>query len=195
MFDNEIAINGYRNENFIRAYNAFSKDNCDEIIAFFENSDKKKEGITLGGVNKSIKDSIDLAFMPNAEDKIFQYYLQELWQKAVIPYAWQFCQGLIDSADNLVIKEPVNIQKYNPKGGFKTYHHESCSSNSADRVLVFMTYLNYCNGGTRFLYQGVDIIPSPGLTIIWPAGFTHVHKGLIDDENTKYIITGWINYK
>ena len=72
------------------------------------------------------------------------------------------------------------------------YHYESGSINSCERILVYMTYLNDCEGGTRFLYQGLDVIPKKGKTIIWPAGFTHTHKGVIDHNYEKWIATGWI---
>ena len=36
--------------------------------------------------------------------------------------------------------------------------------------------------------------PKKGLTIIWPAGWTHPHHGLPAPEETKYIATGWAGY-
>ena len=36
--------------------------------------------------------------------------------------------------------------------------------------------------------------PKKGLTLIWPAIWTHTHKGVVSKKHTKYIITGWINY-
>jgi len=33
-----------------------------------------------------------------------------------------------------------------------------------------------------------------GNTLIWPADFTHPHKGIVAPKETKYIITGWYNF-
>ena len=196
MIGNEVHIQGWRNEHFIRAYNAFSINECNELINYFENLDPsaKGEGSTLGGVDKNVKDSLDFTFNPN-DDELFKRYADNIWNKAVVPYSWEFGQSLLDCTNEWTITERINIQKYNPNGGFKAYHYEGSSKNVSSRLLVFMTYLNDCDGGTRFLYQGVDIQPRAGLTVIWPAGWTHLHKGLIDHDKTKYIVTGWIGYK
>jgi prolyl 4-hydroxylase len=196
MNGGEVTVQGHRNENFIRAYNAFSVNECNEIINFFEtlDSSKKGEGSTLGGVNKNAKDSIDCSIRPN-ENELIDTYVDNLWNKAVVPYSWEFASSLLESSEMWGITEGINIQKYPPGGGFKAYHFESSLSRTSNRVMVFMTYLNDCDGGTRWLYQGVDLQPKAGLTVIWPAGFTHLHKGLVDLNKTKYIITGWIGYK
>ena len=32
-----------------------------------------------------------------------------------------------------------------------------------------------------------------GLTVMWPAEWTHTHKGIISPDKEKYIATGWLN--
>ena len=55
-----------------------------------------------------------------------------------------------------------------------------------------MTYLNDVDdGGTEFLYQNLITPAEKGLTLIWPAGFTHTHRGVVSQTKTKYIATGW----
>ena len=58
-----------------------------------------------------------------------------------------------------------------------------------------MTYLNDIdNGGeTEFLHYGKKFKPKTGKTIIWPAEWTHAHKGL-PVEQEKFIITGWMGF-
>ena len=57
-----------------------------------------------------------------------------------------------------------------------------------------MTYLNDVKAGeTGFLYQKLKIKPKKGLTLVWPAIWTHTHKGHIV-KSDKYIITGYYNY-
>jgi len=92
--------------------------------------------------------------------------------------------------------EPFNTQKYPIGGGFKIWHYENdFRTFNYDRCLVFMTYLNDVeDGGTSFKYQGIDIPAKKGLTLIWPADWTHTHRGMISKTKEKYIGTGWINF-
>ena len=92
--------------------------------------------------------------------------------------------------------ENIQIQKYEPNQGFKTWHCERSSIRQQTRCLAFMTYLNDVpDGGTEFMYQKLTSPAKKGLTMIWPSDWTHVHKGQISKQHTKYIITGWLNYK
>jgi hypothetical protein len=86
------------------------------------------------------------------------------------------------------------IQRYDPG---KFYSIEHCENNGLDnyinRHLVYMTYLNDIKdgGGTEFIHQNLTTPPEKGLTIIWPAGWTHYHRGVVSNTEIKYIITGW----
>jgi len=59
-----------------------------------------------------------------------------------------------------------------------------------------MTYLNTVEDGgeTEFFHQQRSISPQKGLTVIWPADWTHTHRGVPSPTETKYIITGWFNF-
>jgi len=59
-----------------------------------------------------------------------------------------------------------------------------------------MIYLNDVEEGgeTEFLYYARRIKPTQGTLLIWPAYFTHAHRGNPPLSNTKYIITGWIEF-
>ncbi|MGD2137773.1 MAG: 2OG-Fe(II) oxygenase, partial [Gammaproteobacteria bacterium] len=57
-----------------------------------------------------------------------------------------------------------------------------------------LLYLNSVaeGGETLFFHQNVAVKPEAGKLVIFPAGFTHVHKGQRPISNDKYIINGWI---
>ena len=61
-----------------------------------------------------------------------------------------------------------------------------------------MTYLNDVDikdgGSTFFSHYGLEIQPRKGLTLIWPAEWTHAHKGNLLKADSKYIITGWMHF-
>jgi hypothetical protein len=94
------------------------------------------------------------------------------------------------------INESPNIQHYPPNGGFFEEHFESAGPSVAKRVLTFQTYLNDIEegGGTHFVYQDYTARPARGRTVLWPAGYTHVHRGQVAPREDKYIITGWWSY-
>ena len=132
------------------------------------------------------------------------YYYENLYvciQKYLETYIWsnkdQYYFDII---------ETPNIQYYPPGGGFKIWHYENSWQRSdknpdditmAKRHLVFMTYLNDVTdeGQTEFFYQRRFVQPRKGLTLIWPAGWTHTHRGIPSETQEKYIITGWISFR
>ena len=102
-----------------------------------------------------------------------------------------------DEAQSRYIISGVNIQRYTPNQGFKIWHYENTGQrpDSILRHLTFMTYLNTCKkAGTMFYYQNKTFQCTIGKTLIWPAQWTHTHKGVVSKTETKYIITGWWSY-
>ena len=57
-----------------------------------------------------------------------------------------------------------------------------------------MMYLNddFEGGETEFLYQNKRIVPKRGQFLIWPATYTHAHRGNPPLSGKKYITTSWI---
>ena len=171
---------------------------CDELIAHFEQDPNKVEGSvhrssdTFSTIDKSEKDSTDIVLMLDTD--IGQRYVNEL-QKALDMYKIKFIGS--DKVAAYTV-EAVNIQKYNPHGGFKMWHQERSGAlpPGGYRHLVFMTYLNDVEdkGETEFLYQKIKVKPKKGLTLIWPVDWTHTHRGIPSPTQTKYIATGWYSF-
>ena len=61
--------------------------------------------------------------------------------------------------------------------------------------MAYMTYLEVPKKGgeTEFLHQSLRIEPVVGRTLIWPAGFTHMHRGNAPLDGEKMYITGWFH--
>ena len=183
--------------NFIGEYK-IDDSICDRLIEHHKNG-KQTQGVAgYGEIDKDSKDSIDVA------GKDLPYYYENLYvciQKYLETYIWsnkdQYYFDII---------ETPNIQYYPPGGGFKIWHYENSWQRSdknpdditmAKRHLVFMTYLNDVTdeGQTEFFYQRRFVQPRKGLTLIWPAGWTHTHRGIPSETQEKYIITGWISFR
>ena len=91
------------------------------------------------------------------------------------------------------ISYDVKLQKTPIKGGYSIWHAEQCAGGGATRSLSWMVYLNdvEVGGETEFLYQGFKQKAKKGTLVIWPAAFTHTHRGNPPYSNEKYVITGW----
>jgi hypothetical protein len=93
----------------------------------------------------------------------------------------------------------MKMQRTSPGGGYHVWHGEQGGGDHASRVLVYMLYLNSLKpeeaGETEFLYQQTRITPQENTMIVWPAAFTHAHRGnTVFGNNSKYIVTGWFYY-
>jgi len=170
---------------------------CDMIVQFFkDNKSKAGPGVSydnnVSSVNKDKKDSTELCVSNTyIEQPFFQY--RTALQSCLDEYVKKYNEAA--ACSHYDVESHYNLQHYAPGGGFKQWHHESTCKVSALRKLVFMTYLNNVpKGGTEFKYQKLITPCEKGLTVIWPAEFTHAHKGVISKDKEKYIVTGWFRY-
>jgi hypothetical protein len=170
---------------------------CDDLIAHHKNSPNKTPGVVNNDAGKQVtvanyKISTDVSLSPC---EIGNKYLVQL-QNVVDAYVkkYPYCTA----GSRWTVCENISIQYYKPNEGFLAYHFERGSNNIPEtyRHLVFMTYLNDVDdeGGTEFLYQNIKVKPKKGKTLIWPADWTHTHRGVTSLTQEKYIITGWFSY-
>jgi hypothetical protein len=178
--------------NFIHTFNLKDLSICDNLISMFndKNNDKfKKPGRITKGIDKNVKDSVDMEVSIFDNNTIINSYYEEL-KIGINNYYEKYGKYMA----SVSIKENWNIQYYPPGGGFKTWHSERTDKNKSIRYLVFMTYLNNVdNAGTEWLYQNYKTEAKKGLSVIWPVDFTHVHRGIISQTQEKYITTGWFS--
>lgn len=85
------------------------------------------------------------------------------------------------------------FQRTRPGEGFHEWHYEN-GGDVPYRKLVTMLYLNTVEEGgeTEFLYLHRRIQPLQGRLLIFPAGFTHTHRGNPPLRGEKYILTSWL---
>ena len=123
-----------------------------------------------------------------------------------------FYKGLQDCYENYIEKYSIikdtgrircnimKMQRTEPGGGYHVWHCEQSEGMNASRVLVYMLYLNTLSpeqaGETEFLYQQERLKPTENTMVIWPAAFTHPHRGNpVYNDGKKYIVTGWFLYE
>lgn len=183
---------------FIGAWSIEPLTLCDQLIEYFEQRQHDHtSGKVAGGHNPDAKVSTDLAVRPRDLKQtgheplavymncLFQCYRDYLEQ-------WPFLSEIMGRAE----VGSFNIQRYQPGGHFRKLHSERTTLRTAHRVLAWMTYLNdvQAGGATHFAHQGIDVQPVKGQTLIWPAEWTHAHRGEVVQSGTKYIVTGWMHF-
>jgi hypothetical protein len=180
--------------NFIRQDYLTNKDICDDLIGYFKDNKNKNKG-KIGSydlrVDEKVKKSIDVT-VKDSGSPIILNYLNEL-QIVLDNYVKEYTYSNHYSAFSIC--EFFNIQYYNKGDAFYGWHTERVGAN-CNRHLVFMTYLNDVEdqGETEFYHQKLKVKPRKGLTLIWPADWTHTHRGIPSPTQEKYILTGWFSF-
>lgn len=178
--------------NFIKIYdNAFSDEFCDEFIEYIDLMEKRT---LLVSPNKP-KHEVD-----DYGNNMIHHYELKSWTwigEQFLPVVQQYVQDYVDTYSilrrNSILLYDVKPKKIYAGGGFHEWHYENGSYASTNRVLVVQLYLNTINEGgeTEFLYQNCRTNAVKGRLLIWPAGFTHTHRGNPPINQTKYIISSW----
>lgn len=89
----------------------------------------------------------------------------------------------------------MRLQRTVPGEGYHTWHHERTGKEMMSRMATFILYLNDVTEGgeTEFLHFPLRVKPKQGTLIIWPATYTHTHRGNPPLAGEKFILTGWID--
>ena len=188
-----------KSPNFIGSWNIENDKLCNEIIKFFEeNKSMQRIGITTTGYDPKLKKTTDMVIQPsdlkNKKYSLFNSYFN-LLKDCFLDYRNQypFLKHKFFSKTHI---GNFNVQKYNSGDHFSHLHSERVSLDSLHRLFAWMTYLNNVDdsGTTNFEYCDIKVKPEIGKTLIWPAEWTHAHRGSILKNGSKYIITGWIHF-
>ena len=178
-------------KDFIGVYeNVIPKDICNQIIDVANSNSLAQRNENF--LSQMVRDSslfledVNIELVKKLEDifknKIFPLY------KRKYPIYYNLAPQYISE---------WKVQKTLPTEGFNIFHCENGDWGSKDRVAVYTIYLNDIKEGgeTEFLFQSLRIKPTQGTICIFPAGFTHTHRGNPPLSEEKFIVTGWIKYQ
>jgi 2OG-Fe(II) oxygenase superfamily len=186
-------------KDFIVEYQLSDLTICDRMLDLFRLANER--GLTSAGVT-----GVDDQVRPEYKDST-EFYLGDAgplgkpeqfkypeYHKELSGFIDNYCADakLYEYVGKFTMQRLPQIQWYKPGAGYHSWHidggHELC-----DRAITFLTYLNTVpNGGTEFMHQERIIEAVKGKTVIFPAGYTHIHRGQISANLDKYILTGWI---
>lgn len=186
------------NPDFIEVYDGvLEPSQCKELREYIDSQelDKGLVGIrgNIAGYRKDIKDVYQVAdtFFSN-ETWVEDYLLRPL-----IEFTSEYVKThpQIDRIDHWEVYNNYNLQKYDPGMCYWGEHCEQATAKST-RMLVWMIYLNTITegGGTYFGNYDRTLDAVEGRLVIWPAYWTHMHRGVVSNTQTKYIATGWYNF-
>jgi len=179
--------------------NAFSKEYCENLIKDYDTAIKAGYGRTRQEVEPFSKIEKADTQLCNQLNNIqipitnIAAFAEVFWGKCYPIYEKEFAV-LKDSGSHRSYS--FKMQKTNLREGYHVWHYESCNREISCRLLTWMLYLNDVEEGgeTEFLYQSMRVKPKQGTLLIWPAAFTHTHRGNPPLSNEKYIVTGWTEF-
>ena len=196
---------------------ALDRVSCQHLIDIFESLSEYHEDGTIGGIRRVDYDSkkcTEMMFklyddstihpIPTRDDVRWEgkfevpFYTEPDFTDCLVNGFKKYAQEypFIDQLPRTIIFQGFKIQKYNPNECNSKLH---CESGGCDlsRVLAWMIYLNDVTDGgeTEFPSQDKKFQPRCGDFLIWPAHFTHPHRGMVSKTQVKYIITGWTVYE
>ena len=175
-------------------HNALANEECDILINMFESDSCKESGCvgTSSGesdIRPDLKQSTDLTL--NKDSHGYNCIIMP----ALVKHLHKYCEKYphLNTLSSWVASSSYNIQRYDDGEGYFMMHCEQ-DALMPFRILAWMYYLNDAECGTYFPYQETTLSATKGDLAIWPAFWTHPHKGVTPNIGTKYICTGWIEF-
>ena len=191
-------------EDFIRIYdNAVSSQFCRGLMDYFEwclannKTWERNEATKLNKDDRSTvlnpRDYWDIKFSQEHLSGYIEEFNDSFWNECYKDYMKEF--DVLSNFDRHTIFS-YKVQKTIPSGGYHIWHCEQGSGKFSNRIATYILYLNDVSSGgeTEFLYQRKRVEPVERRLVIFPAAYTHTHRGNPPLRGTKYIMTGWIEY-
>ena len=184
-------------ENFIEIYdNALTKKECEILVSQFEKLDKVDGTIVVEDQlvqRPDIKKCRQLEYSNFSDKSIISNIVHPQLGKCLHKYFKKY--GSLSTVGTWRCDDVYCFQKYESEDdGFKVWHCEHGGDPStSSRLLAWMFYLNDAKSGTEFMHYS-NVRAKRGRCVIWPAFWTHTHRGVVPNRGLKYIVTGWASY-
>ena len=184
-------------EGFIGIFDNVLPDNyITDIIKYFEELDKTgfiqatKDFIPAHERDMGEVEFIEHHIIHKVHGPFLQDFFKMVWEDVWPIYTTKF--SILKNAR--MEADGLKMKSIKPGGGFHDWHYESGKDQPARKVVIQM-YLNDIDeaGETEFLYQNKRFAPKKNRLLVWPADWSHTHRGNPPiGSTTKYILTTWI---
>ena len=181
--------------------NYFPDALCDKYLKFFEKI-KRSESNIFGRhkrdnlkvatdehfylINEHYKNDFNLTYIGGDFQKVF-------WEECYPKYIEKY-PILKEFSKHRILS--LKMQETEKGQGYHAWHTEMMTPGQRNRFIVISLYLNTIEKGgeTEFLHQSLRVAPVKNRFVMWPATYTHVHRGNPPLSGTKFIITGWVEF-
>lgn len=191
---------------FIGVYHdTYPEGFCEHLIAEFERLTNSGAGVNRQrgeGARKHVKNDLQLGlnFGVHTAKDFGEFSSTRLFFDGIQRCYEHYLEQFSVLGEGNIRGTAMKMQRTDPGGGYHIWHGEQGNGEHADRVLVYMLYLNTLEpeegGETEFLYQRKRVRPTANTVLLWPAAFTHAHRGnVVLGDKSKYIVTGWFYYE
>ena len=169
---------------------------CNDCIEKFDSSRERVDGCVAAGVKKHIKNTKDLMVTQSEEwveeDEVFANSLQKSLHQ-YIDYINKISIGF-ELSSHEYYDTGYQIQRYEPDAGYVWHNDDNMPQGQEQRCFTFIWYLNTVevDGYTEFV-SGTRVRAKQGRIVIFPSGWTYLHRGYPPKDQRKYICTGWLH--
>ena len=178
---------------FLEIYDdTLSKEECNHLITQFDGVDPGRKVYGAHGGAEGGKKATTL-FCDLRENVFDDFNKTVVSSLAMGLPKYKERYSFLDEQLAWDISRYYNVQKYTEGQGYYALHCEHFGG-APFRMLVWMIYLNDAECGTEFPYQNKTVDAKAGRLVIWPAAWSHPHKGVTPNKGLKYIATGWYSY-
>ena len=182
---------------------SFTSEYCDSVVDYFNQAIAVGLGHsrqTTDTAGPLLKQDTGVAACQHLSEtsltgsvKLISEFTEVFWQDCYPRYV--SAQPTISQLQRHAIYN-YKIQRTRPGEGYHIWHSEVEGLADCRRILAWTLYLNTVEEGgeTEFLHQQLRVPPRRGTMLIWPAHFTHLHRGNPPIGQDKYIVTGWVEF-
>jgi hypothetical protein len=173
---------------------AVPKEWCERVINFYNNNSQNHISRYKAekGTPSIFKSDHHLTHNGDSISHFLKPFEKNFWDNIYPLYNAKYTPDFLEHPKYL---SDFKIQKTLPTEGYHMWHCE-VDHQYTNRIMAYTLYLNDVEDGgeTEFLYQSLRLKPKQGTVVLWPAGYTHMHRGNPPLSGEKYIVTGWVEW-
>jgi len=189
-------MNNINIDHYIGVYdNVFDEESCKKIIQRFEDLNERA-AFSVSGTEQFNEGALGR----KDQSIFFETAARDMGndiQQSVMKCFEEYKKTYVGLNNVPLVSWACKVQRTGHAGGYHVWHAEHGGDlSSMRRAAVWILYLSTHEGSgeTEFLQQGVRVEPRAGRVVIWPASYTHPHRGNPVYNGTKYIATGWFEH-
>jgi hypothetical protein len=206
---------------FIKIYDGFfSSRSCDKLVQFFKNNkdsvahlktmgdiEKEREWAKLEPKKKSITarkswgldiDNLIRKDPKNKEFREIHKMIFESFDMGIKKYLKDLPRQGLAGAKNFK-DENYFITKYDKGDGHYSWHSDrgliNKNQTTSNRFISAILYLNDVSEGgeTEFWLDGFKVKPRKGRLLLFPSGWSYIHRGIMPISGDKYICNNFFS--